>query len=80
MCDHRGLNVCCTAMQKENGKTITLYFSQIVSFKKTETHVGCFFWVQNNLEVTTPPFRFLGVGVSAGNRYVRIGRGVKQGC
>jgi hypothetical protein len=67
-------------MHKANGKTITYYFSQIVSFKKTETHVGCFLWVQNSLKVTTPLFRSLGVSVSAGNRYVRIGRGVKQGC
>ena len=51
-CDRSGLNGCCTAMQKGNGKTTTLSFFVVGLFPKTDiSYARCFLWRQNYPEV-----------------------------
>jgi hypothetical protein len=43
-CDRSGLNGCCTAVWKRNGKNTTLYFSWIVSFQSGDIIYGSSAW------------------------------------
>jgi hypothetical protein len=59
MHDQSGLNGCCTAMWKANGKTTTLLLFLDSLFPKTENiYARCFLWRQNfNPEINYSPIR-----------------------
>jgi len=66
--DQSGLNGCCTAMWKANGKTTTLSLFLDSLFPKTDIiYARCYLWRQNYPEVNCSLFGSLGRSVSRGN-------------
>jgi hypothetical protein len=43
-CDQSGLNACCTAIWKANGKSTTFLLFLGSLFPKTDTNMRCFLW------------------------------------
>jgi len=67
--DQSGLNGCCTAMWKANGKSTKLLLLLDSGLPKTEIyiHARCFLWRQNKPQLNYSPIWISRGSVSRGN-------------